>query len=162
MRILTLVVICAVLGLVFTPSSDAKHPHRYLVAKRLKDGLTKPYAFPLRRYAFAMEAAGHRYNVNPYFIAAIAGVESTFGKAACGGNAWGIGSCSVTFPTFKEGAFYTARLLRTGYLNRGLRDVYAVGRVYCPPCGNRWGEKVAYFMRYFFRSPPAVTYPPRP
>jgi hypothetical protein len=92
-------------------------------------------------------------------VASIAGVESSFGAAACGGNAWGIGSCSVRFASFTEGIAYTTRLLRTGYIARGLTSVWSIGVVYCPPCGSRWGDQVAWFMRHRFNAPAIVTYP---
>lgn len=153
---MTAAILVATLTAAICATAKAGHSHRYEIAHRLSVGLK---GTPLERYAFVLEAEGRKYNVNPFFIAAISGVESSFGAAACGGNAWGIGSCSMSFATFADGARYTTRLLRTGYLNRGLTDVWSIGRVYCPPCGNGWGDKVAWFMRNRFQSPAAVTYP---
>jgi len=151
-----------VIALGIAPTSSANHgaKNRRAIVATLKAGLSKDHVRPLYRYAYALEAAGHRYNVSPYFLAAIAGVESTFGEEACGGNAWGIASCGVSFPTFKEGAWYTAKLLRESYINKGLTTPWAINRKYA--ASSTWGERVAYYMRYFFGSGPVVTYPRRP
>lgn len=116
---------------------------------------------PLARYAFVLEAEGKKQNVNPFMIAAIAGVESSFGAAACGGNAWGIGSCSGSyhFESFASGIRFATAMLRKEYLAKGLTDIWSIGRVYCPPCGNRWGQHVDWFMRHTFGVPPTVLYP---
>lgn len=137
-------------------TARAAHSHRYQVAQQLAAGLQ---GTPLAGYAFQIEAEGRRWNVNPYFVAAISGVESSFGAAACGGNAWGLGSCSVAIGSFADGVRYVTRLLRTGYLNKGLTDVWSIGRTYCPPCGSGWGDKVAWFMRARFGAAATVTYP---
>jgi hypothetical protein len=156
---LTILVI-ALLAAAITGTARAAHSHRYQVAQQLAQGLQ---GTPLAGYAFQLEAEGRRWNVNPYMVAAISGVESSFGSAACGGNAWGLGSCSVSIASFADGIRYVTRQLRTGYLNRGMSDVWSIGRIYCPPCGSGWGDKVAWFMHARFGLPaasqPTVTYP---
>jgi hypothetical protein len=147
---LTIVLACTAILISAAPSRGASKN-----VARLNRGLA---GTPLAGHGAILDREGKRRNVSPFFVASIAGVESSFGAAACGGNAWGIGSCSMTFASFAGGIVYTTRLLRTGYIDRGLRDVWSIGRVYCPPCGSRWGDKVAFFMRSRFRVGPSVTY----
>lgn len=131
-------------------------PHRATIAQ-INAGLA---GTPLAGYGQVIDRAAARWNVSPFLIASIAGVESSFGAAACGGNAWGISSCrGVSLTSFTAGAWYVAQLLRTGYIGRGLMDVWSIGRVYCPPCGSSWGTNVAFFLRSRFHVGLAVTYP---
>lgn len=87
-------------------------------------------------------------------MAAIAGVESSYGRAACRGNrfnVWGLGSCGRSWspPVFSSwwaAADYYARFLRDRWLDRGVRTATAIGITYCPPCGSRWGTAVEWHM----------------
>lgn len=120
------------------------HSPRFLLAQKLAHGLR---GTPLARFAFVFEAAGHRWNVNPFLVAAISGTESSFGAAACGYNAWGLASCdgSVSLSSFQDGIRYTTRLLRLNYLNAGDTSVLSVGYKYAA-CGSCWAAKTEGFM----------------
>jgi hypothetical protein len=128
---------------------------RYRVVQRLQKGLR---GTPLAPQAFRLESEGWRWNINPFLVAAIAGTESSFGAAACGGNAWGIGNCGFSFASFGDGVTYATRLLRTGYLNLGYVTLDRVGARYAA-CGSCWAEKTGWFMRARFDSPLTLTYP---
>lgn len=136
------------------------HNHRYLVAMRLKRGLA---GTPLEHEYWTMELWGHRWNVSPYLVAGIAGTESGFGAATCGGddagNAWGIASCiGTSFATFADGIRFTTRLLRLDYLNDGLTDLDAIGGRYAA-CGSCWADATAGHMHRFGASGDWLTYP---
>ena len=106
---------------------------------------------PLRRELTGIVRAARKNGVSPYFLLAIAGVESTFGKAACGYNAWGWNSCrSYNFASFAQGAQVVASSLRANYLDRGHRTLDSVAAIYCPPSSARWAEHVRYFMTRVF------------
>jgi hypothetical protein len=162
---LTAIVILTVLSLASIASSSAhprrghhRGPHhspRFLIVQRLQAGLA---GTPLEPYSYAIEKAGHQWNVSPFLIAAISGDESTFGEYACQGNAWGIASCGITFPDFATGAMYEAHLLRTGYLSHGARSVWDIARSYCPNC-SEWPGNVAGFLQRFDASLYQLTYP---
>lgn len=137
------------------PKVKPRHSHRFLVAQKLQRGLA---GTPLSRLGFEFEKAGWKYNVNPYLVAAIAGTESSFGAAACGGNAWGINSCATTFPTFREGLWYTTRLLRRFYIDLGYDTIWEIGGRYAA-CGACWANHTLGFMRSRFGSGETVTYP---
>ena len=114
-------------------ASKQSHSQRFRVVQKLKRGLR---GTPLAPHAFRLESEGWRWNINPFLVAAIAGTESSFGAAACGGNAWGIAACGISFGSFGEGIRYTTRLLRTNYLNLGYRTLDRVGSRYAA-CGSR-------------------------
>jgi len=122
---------------------------------RLNHGLA---GTPLAGYGATFDRYGRRWNVSPFFVASIAGVESSFGAAACGGNAWGIGSCATSFGSFTDGIAFTTKLLRVSYIDRGMRDLWSIGTVFCPPCGNTWGDHVAWFLTHRFGAGLSVTY----
>lgn len=145
----------AALGLCAPATAQSTHSHRYDVAHRLVVGLQ---GTPLARYAFLFESEGHRWNINPFLVAGISGTESSFGAAACGGNAWGIASCGVTFPSFADGIRYTTKLLRTFYLDLGYTTLDAVGGRYAA-CGSCWAAHTRYFMQSRFQSDDTLTYP---
>jgi hypothetical protein len=82
------------------------------------------------------------------FKPAIAGVESTFGKAIPGGyNAWGwgvYGDQAIYFSSWKNGINTVAEGLKTRYVDKGLTDPYAMNKVYA--ASTAWGGHVAFFL----------------
>lgn len=105
---------------------------------------------PLRRELVGIVRASRSEGLSPFFILAIAGVESGFGAQACGGNAWGWGSCSIGFNTFTQGAQAVANGLKLNYLGRGLTGIDSISRVYCPPRSSFWATNVRFFMNSVF------------
>jgi hypothetical protein len=145
----------AAAGVLESSAATQSHSYRFHVALKLKEGLR---GTPLARHAFKLEAEGWRWNINPFFVAAVAGTESSFGAAACGGNAWGLGNCGIAFTSLADGIGYATKLLRTSYLDDGLRTLEHVGGRYAA-CGSCWAERTEFFMRERFGSPLMLTYP---
>ena len=120
---------------------------------------------PLRGLGAILDEEGRRQNVSPYLIAAIAGLESSYGLHPCRSNprnVWGLASCKrgygiPYFTSWRQAIRFQAGLLRRGWLSKGVRDVYTIGSSYCPPCGNGWGAKVGWLMRSL-GGPVRVTY----
>lgn len=127
-----------------TSKQMVRYINRRLVSSHLASS-------PLRRELAGIVRAARENGVSPYFLLAIAGVESTFGKAACGHNAWGWNSCrSYNFASFAQGAQVVASSLRANYLDRGHWTLDSVAVIYCPPSSARWAEHVRYFMTQVF------------
>ncbi len=85
-------------------------------------------------------------------VAAIAGVESTFGKRIPRGsyNAWGWGIPTgarpgIGFDGWEDGIETVAKGLRTRYIDRGADTLPKIGRIYAPP-STTWAGKVRFFM----------------
>lgn len=126
--------------------------HRQAIVSTLRRGL---HGYPLEQWSARFEQAGRRWDVSPYFMAAIAGQESTFGKFVTPGNAWGIGP-GKWFADFGEGIDYLAQMLATRY---NLSSIESVGGSYCPGCGE-WPGKVGWFLGSSFgQSTAALRYP---
>lgn len=157
---LTISVLCFLFVLASTavgkPRPKLQHSARFLVAQQLNIGLA---GTPMRGLGFKLEAAGHRYGVHPAFIAAVAGLESSYGAEGCRDNrlnAYGLGSCRAScarwarswvpcFNTWGQSIGFFARWFVSRW--RPGTSVWTVGYTFCPPCGFRWGSKVAYNMR---------------
>lgn len=126
------------------------HSRGYLTAVKLNRALV---GTPMRGSGFALVLAGRKWDVHPAFIAAVAGLESSYGAAACRGNrmnVWGLSSCGrgwyvPQFRSWRHATEFFARWFRSRWTPAV--DMWAVGRSYCPPCGSSWGERVAYRMR---------------
>lgn len=144
------------------PAADAAPGPHARLAQQLNRGLA---ATPMRGLGYILEAEGRRYGVHPGFVAAVAAVETSYGAAMClPFNAWGISSCgrawrAPTFRSWRDGIRYASRFLAERWLRRGVSSPWAIGRTYCPPCGDRWGDRVAWFMRRLGFPAPSARYP---
>ena len=136
------------------------------VIRRLQRGLT---GTPMSGSEGALLAAGLRYGISPYFIAGIAGTESSFGAAACRNNrynAFGLSSCGSgwyvpNFQSWGEAYDFMARFLtgRTsvtrGWPNANTTYDYS-GYAACSSC---WGRKTAEHMSNRFGVSSSVRFP---
>ncbi len=98
---------------------------------------------------FVREADEH--GLDWKFVAAIAGVESTFGKHTPqhSFNAWGWGiptgaQSGVGFTGWEEGIATVSEGLKTNYIDRGATSIEAIGRIYA--ASPAWAAKVRFFM----------------
>lgn len=103
---------------------------------------------PLQYHAQDFIDAARVYNLDWRLVAAISGVESTFGKFIPGGyNGWGWGvyeNQAIYFNSWKEGIFTVSKSLRENYINKGYTDPYSMNRIYA--ASPYWGSKVTHFM----------------
>lgn len=113
----------------------------------LRDYLAK-YDSPLQYQAQDFIDAADTYDIDYKLVPAIAGVESTFGKAIPGGyNAWGwgvYGDQAIYFDSWRNGIFTVSQGLKQNYIDKGLTDPYTINRVYA--ASPAWGAHVTYFL----------------
>lgn len=109
------------------------------------------YHSPLEPYAehFVLEA--DKYELDWRLVAAISGVESTFGKRIPSGsyNAWGWGiptgaQSGIAFADWKKGISTVSSGLRKNYYNRGAETIDDVGRKYA--ASKAWPTSVRFFL----------------
>ena len=118
--------------------------------KILKDYLGL-YNSPLVPFAQDFVAIADKYDIDWKLVAAISGVESTFGQQipneSFTGWGWGIyGDNTIRFSSWKQGIETVSQGLRTNYINKwGARDVYEIGTLYA--ASPTWAQRVDYFMR---------------
>lgn len=136
----------------------ALHAHDATIRK-LQHGLA---GTPMSGSEGPLEAAGRRYGISPFFIAAIAGTESSFGAAACSGNpknAFGLASCGNSwhvpyFPTWAAAYHFMGSFLSSRWPTATTTYSYH-GYAACSSC---WGAKTAMHMRNRFGVGPSVRY----
>ena len=89
---------------------------------------------PLADHVGSIIEASNRHRVDPRLLVAIAGGETSFGKAGRGPrvhNAWGIGP-GRSYGSWAEGIDAAAKLLRSGYLDKGLTSLAAIQQKWAP------------------------------
>ncbi|MBI3385485.1 glucosaminidase domain-containing protein [Candidatus Gottesmanbacteria bacterium] len=107
---------------------------------------------PLTQDADFFVSEADRLNIDWKLVAAIAGVESTFGKQIPTGsyNAWGWGVFTgaldgVHFTGWRDGITQVSEGLKTNYFDKGAKTIYDVGWIYAAN-GNSWGNHVQFFL----------------
>jgi hypothetical protein len=120
------------------------------IVRRLNAGLA---GTPMAGLGAILEAEGRRYGISPFFIAAAAGTESSFGAASCGNNpknVWGLAACDGRwyvpyFNTWTEAIGFYARFLTSRW--HGHSTPYSfTGYAACDAC---WGRKTSQHMGRF-------------
>lgn len=121
-----------------------------VVVDRLNRGLA---GTPMAGLGAVLEAEGRRYGVSPYFMAAAAGTESSFGAAACSNNrknVWGLAACDGRwhvpyFETWSEAIGFYARFLSSRWQGHSTPYSFS-GYAACDVC---WGRKTSSHMGRF-------------
>jgi len=80
-------------------------------------------------------------------VAAISGVESTFGKRIPENsyNAYGWANGNYYFESWEDSIAIVSKTLREKYYDRGATTLNQIARRYAPPSSS-WAWKVNYFM----------------
>lgn len=112
------------------------------------------YESPLAPYAFDIVWFADKYDIDWRLIPAISGVESTFGKNIPKNsfNAYGWANGEYFFNSWDESIEVVSKALREKYYNKGLKNIYSIGRRYAPP-SKTWAWKVIFFMEKIDSTP---------
>ena len=88
-------------------------------------------------------------------VAAISGVESTFGKnlPSQSYNAYGWNGGNFAFKDWEDGITTVSKTLKEKYVARGADTVSEISYIYCPPSSGSWAYKVNYFMQQITLGP---------
>jgi len=102
---------------------------------------------PLTRFAGDFIKTADKYKLDWRLVAAITGVESTFGKRIPLGsfNAYGWGNGKIYFESWSQSIEHVSSVLAEKYVAKGLDTPQKMASVYAPP-SQTWGSKVNYFM----------------
>lgn len=126
--------------------------HKYdSIIRQLQRGLS---GTPMDGTAGDLLAAALKYRISPFFIAGIAGTESSFGAASCSGNpynAFGLASCGSSwsvpyFPTWRHAYMFMGDFLTSRWPSATTTYSFH-GYAACASC---WGAKTAMHMRSRF------------
>ncbi|MCL4397513.1 hypothetical protein M1403_00550 [Patescibacteria group bacterium] len=112
---------------------------------------------PLVYFAQDFVEAADKNHLDYRLLVAISGVESTFGKYYLRGtyNAYGWGGGLIYFKSWPDGISSISADLKTNYVDKGVNNVWSIGRIYCPPNSANWSAKVQYFMEKIDATPAA-------
>mgnify|MGYP001575820027 FL=1 len=105
---------------------------------------------PLSSSAKTFVDEAERYDIDWRMIAAISGVESSFGLAipANSYNAWGwgvYGDNVIRFASWDDGIATISQGIRERYMNqRGARNTYEIGATYAS--SPTWAQRVEFYM----------------
>lgn len=108
------------------------------------------YNSPLAPYSQIFVEEARANNIDWRMVAAISGVESTFGQQIISNshNAWGWGIYGRNvkyFNSYDEAIKTISKSLRQDYMDKwGATDVYQIGRLYA--ASPTWASRVNYFM----------------
>ena len=109
------------------------------------------YNSPLAPYSEDFVKSADRYNLDWRLVAAISGLESTFGHQipynSYNGWGWGVyGDNVIRFKSWAEGIEIISKGLRVNYLKENPQsDPYFIGPTYA--ASPTWAQRVAYFMQ---------------
>ena len=117
---------------------------------------------PLTNKASHFVSEADRLSLDWRLVAAIAGVESTFGKHVPGGsyNGWGWGiptgaRSGIGFESWEHGITTVSEGLKKRYVDRGAITVEQIGRIYA--ASPRWAGNVHFFIRQIDKFSPRGT-----
>lgn len=120
----------------------------------------RAYGSPLTSMADHFVTEADRLGLDWKLVAAIAGVESTFGKRIPPGsfNAWGWGvftgmNDGVHFRDWQDGITVVSEGLMTRYIDRGAITIEQIGAIYA--ASSRWAGNVRFFMQKIEEFEPA-------
>lgn len=118
------------------------------------------YNSPLAENSEDFVKSADKYDIDWKLVAAISGVESTFGKQipnnSYNGWGWGVyGDNVIYFKSWSDAIETISKGLRENYIDRGATNIYAIGRIYA--ASQTWAQRVEYFMNrikdYELRNP---------
>jgi len=110
----------------------------------------KSYDSPLALFAKEFVESADTYNLDWRLVAAISGVESTFGHqippGSYNGWGWGVyGNNVIYFSSWKDGIRTISKGLRERYMDRaGTDNIYAIASSYA--ASPTWAVRVEFFM----------------
>jgi len=131
-----------------TPMGKLVQDNRATILRSYLRSQDSPLADDAQNFVYTAD----KYNLDWKLVAAIAGVESTFGKHIPKNsyNAWGWGVYTgaqdgVHFSSWYDGIRTVSENLRKNYVDNGAKNIYDVGWTYAAN-GDSWGSHVTYFM----------------
>ena len=131
---------------VLADSSSALSDNRVKILREFLES----YNSPIAPFARAFVETADNYNLDWRLLAAISGVESTFGQQIPSGSyngwGWGVYGNNVTyFSSWENGIQTISKGLRENYMDKwGATNVYEIGRTYA--ASSAWASHVEYFM----------------
>lgn len=139
-------------------SRDGESAREYFIKKKTMQNILERRNSVLVDHVDSFIQGSMEYDLDPYLLVSISGLESSFAKAMIPGtyNAYGWGSGKIHFESWNDGIMTISRSLRENYYNKGADSVADVGRKYA--ASKTWSVRVESFMRQFYAEEMRVRY----
>lgn len=126
--------------------SQRNNENELLLKRLVVREFFQTYSSPLTDMSDAFVTISSQYELDPYLLPSISGVESTFGKFLMPNsyNPFGWGGGYIYFESWEDGIDTVASGLRNNYLNRGAESIQDIGNIYST--GAHWPNTVTHFM----------------
>jgi hypothetical protein len=139
----------------------------YLSGMRVQDGHHNSVTPALAGQGTEFVNYGGQYGVDPRFIVAISGAESSFGVRICtANNAWNWfweGPCPKSpFDSFASGVHTVSHFMHSSYIIRGYNTIDLVGARYCVTGCENWVSGVTTFYKQMGADVQILTWAPPP
>lgn len=124
-------------------SPEAIFDYRIVILKKYLES----HNSPLTDHASHFVTYADKYQLDWRMVAAISGVESTFGKRIPKNsyNAYGWANGNYYFESWEDSIEIVSKALRKKYYDRGAKTINQIARRYAPPSSS-WAWKVEFFM----------------
>lgn len=131
-------------------SEEEDFDYRVLILRKYLDSHNSPLTDSSEHFV----AYADKYQLDWRMVAAISGVESTFGKRIPKNsyNAYGWNNGNYYFESWEDSIEVVSKTLRQKYYDRGATSINQIARRYAPP-SSTWAWKVEYFMDKIDRIP---------
>lgn len=117
--------------------------YRVVILERYLEAHNSPLSNSAEHFVYYAD----KYALDWRMVAAISGVESTFGKRIPKNsyNAYGWNNGNYYFESWEDSIELVSKTLRQNYYDRGAVTINQIARRYAPP-STSWAWKVEYFM----------------
>lgn len=134
---------------VFSSQKSDENKEYFIRKQAMRNVLTRRNSV-LADHVDSFLEGSETYDLDPYLLVSISGLESSFGKAMIDGsyNAYGWGGGYIYFKNWDDGIMTISKALREKYYDRGATTLAAVGRRYSESA--TWTVRVNGFMNQFY------------
>ncbi|OGK19615.1 hypothetical protein A3D80_04745 [Candidatus Roizmanbacteria bacterium RIFCSPHIGHO2_02_FULL_40_13b] len=122
-----------------------------LLKKRVISRVLSKYNSTLTDQAEVFVDAAIKYDIDPYLVVSISGLESFFGRFMVPGNynAWGWGGGYIGLESWENAITTISKALHERYYGRGAETLADVGRIYAE--SPTWAVRVQFFIDQFYK-----------
>lgn len=130
---------------------DTDASREALLKKRVISRVLSKYNSTLTDQADVFVDTAIKYDIDPYLVVSISGLESFFGRFMVPGNynAWGWGGGYIGLESWENAITTISKALHERYYGRGAQTLADVGRIYAE--SPTWAVRVQFFIDQFYK-----------
>lgn len=130
----------------FNLSYKNENYNKLLIKELSIRSILEKYNSPMINQAKTFVIYAEKYQLDPYLLPAIAGLESTFGRFIWPNsyNPFGWGGGYIIFNSWQEAINKVGYGLKYNYINKGATDIYSIGKIYSE--SPTWALRINWFI----------------